>query len=272
MLEKFSLDGRVAVVTGGGGGLGTAISLALAEAGADIVVTDFRPEDGERTMAQVRRQGQKAVFILADVTKSEEVNGMMARAIAQWGKVDILVNCAGIVRGEQVRPFWEITDIEWHRGIDTNLSGAFYCSRAVAKHMVDRKWGRIVNIASGFGMRGRRNSFMYNIAKAGVILLTMSLALTLARDGVRVNAIAPGLFETWGPKERYQAAGPFIPVGRVGQPSEIGALAVYLASEASDYVTGEVFSIDGGALVSGYAPIDYVPVIPIETKIRAGGR
>jgi len=264
MLEKLSLDGKVAVVTGGGGGLGTAISLAMAEAGADIVVTDFRPEDGERTAAKVISVGRKSVFFPADVTKSDQVNSMMAKAIAQWGKVDILVNCAGIVREEQVKPFWEISDFEWHRGIDTNLTGAFHCSRAVAKHMVDRKYGRIINIASGFGMRGRRNSFMYNTAKAGVILLTMSLALTLSRDGIRVNAVAPGLFQTWGPRERYDAAAPFIPMGRVGQPSEIGPLAVYLASDASAYVTGEVFSIDGGALFSGYAPVNYVPAIPIE--------
>ncbi len=263
MLEKLSLDGKVAVVTGGGGGLGTAISVALAEAGADIVVTDFRPEDGEKAVAKVISVGRKSVFFPADVTKSDQVNNMMAKAIAQWGKVDILFNCAGIVREEQVKPFWEISDFEWHRGIDTNLTGAFYCSRAVAKHMVERKYGRIINIASGFGMRGRRNSFMYNTAKAGVILFTMSLALTLSRDGIRVNAVAPGLFQTWGGRGRYDAAAPFIPMGRVGQPPEMGPLAVYLASDASDYATGEVFSIDGGALFSGYAPVTYAPVTSI---------
>ncbi len=264
MLEKLSLDGRVAVVTGGGGGLGTAISVALAEAGADIVVTDFRPENGERTVGKVIGVGRKSVFFPADVTKSDQVNNMMTRAIAQWGKVDILVNCAGIVREEQPKPLWELSDFEWHRGIDTNMTGAFYCSRAVAKHMVERKYGRIINIASGFGMRGRRNSFMYNTAKAGVILFTMSLALTLSRDGIRVNAVAPGLFQTWGGEERYDATAPFIPMGRVGQPREIGPLAVYLASDASDYATGEVFSVDGGALFSGYAPVNYAPVIAME--------
>jgi len=263
MLEKFSLDGKVAVVTGGGGGLGTAMCLALAKAGADIVVTDFRVEDGEKSAAKVVAAGRKAVLFPADVTKSDQVNDMMTKAINQWGKVDILINCAGIVREEVPKPFWEISDFEWHRGIDTNLTGAFYCSRAVAKHMADRQYGKIINIASGFGMRGRRGSFMYNVAKAGVILFTMSLALTLAQYGVKVNAIAPGLFQTLGPKERYDALASFIPMGRAGQPSEIGALAVYLASDASYYATGEVFSIDGGALFSGYAPIDYIPVIPL---------
>ena len=263
MLEKLNLDGRVAVVTGGGGGLGSAMCLAMAKAGADIVVTDFRVEDGEKTVAKVAAVGRKAVLFPADVTKSDQVNDMINKAINQWGKVDILVNCAGIVREEVPKPFWEISDFECHRGIDTNLTGAFHCSRAVAKHMVDRQNGKIINIASGFGMRGRRGSFMYNVAKAGVLLFTMSLALTLAQYGIKVNAIAPGLFQTLGPKERYDSMAAFIPMGRVGQPSEIGALAVYLASDASDYATGEVFSIDGGALFSGYAPIDYIPVIPL---------
>jgi len=266
MLEKLSLEGKVAVVTGGGGGLGTAISVALADAGADIIVTDFRPDAGQETVEKIITVGRKAVFFPADITKSEEVNQMMDQAIAQWGKVDILVNGAGIVRGERPKPIWEITDSEWRRGIDTNMAGAFYCSRAVAKHMVERQWGRIINIASGFGMRGRRNRFMYNAAKAGVIVLTMSLALTLAHDGIRVNVIAPGLFQTFGTADRYNAVAPLIPVGRVGQPPEIGGLAVYLASEASDYVTGEVFPIDGGALFSGYAPMSYAPVIPMPMK------
>jgi NAD(P)-dependent dehydrogenase (short-subunit alcohol dehydrogenase family) len=267
MLEKLGLDGRVAVVTGGGGGLGTAISLALADAGADIIITDFRAEDGERTMAKVSNLGRKAVFFYADVTKSEEVNNMMAQAISQWGRVDILVNAAGVVREEAgdraKRQFWEITDRDWYLGIDTNLTGTFYCSRAVAKHMVERKYGKIINIASGFGMRGLRNSFMYCPAKAGVILLTMSMSLTLAREGIRVNAIAPGLFRTFDRSEIYDARGPFIPKGRVGEPPEMGALAVYLASDASDYATGEVFSLDGGALAGGAAPVGYAPVIPI---------
>lgn len=272
MLEKLALNNRVAVITGGGGGLGTAIALAMSEAGAKIVITDFRPEDGERAVAKVISAGGKAIFLPADVTKSEQVNDMIAKAITQWGKVDILVNGAGIVREEKRGFIWEISDAEWHRGIDTNLTGAFYCSRVVAKHMVDRKYGKIINIASGFGMRGRRNSFMYNTAKAGVILLTMSLALTLSRDGIRSNVIAPGLFETWGDRERYKTLSPFIPMGRVGNPVEMGALAVYLASEASDYVTGEIFSIDGGALYAGFAPVDYVPVIPLEKPNRGGAK
>jgi len=264
MLEILKLNGRVAVITGGGGGLGTAISLALANAGADIVVTDFRKQDGEKTATTINGLGHRAIFIPADITKSEEVNKMIDMAISQWGKVDILVNCAGIVREETRKPIWEISDSEWHLGIDTNLSGAFYCSRAVAKHMVKRKWGRIINIASGFGLRGLRDGFIYCSAKAGVILLTKSLALTFALEGIRVNAIAPGLFRTWEPEEVYEARSRFIPMGRVGNPEEIGALVVFLSSDAADYITGEVFAIDGGTLANGYAPYGYTPLIPIQ--------
>lgn len=264
MLEKLSIEGKVAVVTGGGGGLGTAISLALAKAGADIIVTDIRPRDGERTAAKVAELGRRAVFIAADVTKSEEVNSMMSRAIAEWGKVDILFNVAGGSREETTKkPIWDITDREWHLGIDSNLTSAFFCSRAVAKHMVERRWGRIINFASGFGIRGVRNNFIYCPAKAGVILFTMSLALTLARDGIRVNVISPGLFRTRERAEEYETRGPRIPIGRVGEAHEIAALALYLASDASDYVTGQVFTIDGGALANGYAPDGYAPIITI---------
>jgi len=247
--------------------LGTAMSLALAEAGADIVVTDFRRQDGEDTVVEVKSLSRKAVFIAADVTKSEEVNSMMAEAISQWGKVDILVNCAGIVReqdeGRLAKPMWEITDYDWHLGMDTNLTSAFFCSRAVAKHMVERKKGKIISVASGFGLRGLRNGFMYCCAKGGVIQLTRVLALTFARDGINANCVAPGVYRTLRSKESYDARAEFIPVGRVAEPREIGALVVYLASEASDYVTGEVFLTDGGTFAGGSAPVGYAPVINI---------
>lgn len=269
MLEKFSLDGKVAVITGGGGGLGSAMSLALSGAGANIVVTDFRVKDGEKALKLLQDSGFKAAFFPADVTKSPEVNTMMDKAIKQWGKVDILVNCAGIVRPDVLEPgmyekpvkgLWEITDAEWHEGIDVNMTGAFYCSRAVAKHMVDRQSGNIINIASGWAFRGMRDGFMYCAAKAGVVNLTRTLALTLNRSGIRVNAIAPGLFRTFELKEVYDMRGTRIPMGRPGNPPEIGTLAVFLASDASSYITGETFAIDGGTLASGYAPTGYAPV------------
>lgn len=267
VLQKLSLEGRVAVVTGGTGGLGGAISIAFAEAGADIIVSGRRYDAGEKTVAQVQRIGRKATFINADVTKSKEVNSLMEKAVAQWGKVDILVNGAGIVKTEtgestsiSKKPLWEMSDQEWHEGINTNLTSAFYCTRAISKHMAERKYGRIINISSGFGLRGLKNAYMYTAAKAGLITLTMTLGLTLGKYGIRVSGIAPGLFRTYGPKERYDAAARFIPVGYTAQADEVGGLAILLASEASDYINGETYIIDGGALAGGVAPIDYVPL------------
>jgi 3-oxoacyl-[acyl-carrier protein] reductase len=268
MLEKLQLEGRVAVVTGGSGGLGMAIAIALAEAGANIVVNGRRAEAGEQTVVEVRKIGREAVFIKADVTKTDEINNLMSKAIEQWGRVDILANCAGIVKSEtgestsvSRKPLWELTDEEWHMGMDTNLSGAFFCTRAISKHMAERKSGRIINISSGFGYRGLKNAFMYTAAKAGLITLTMSLSLTLAEYGINVNSIAPGLFRTYGTKERYDASAKYIPIGYVGESAEVGGLAVYLASDASDYVTGETFIIDGGALANGAAPSGYIPAM-----------
>jgi 3-oxoacyl-[acyl-carrier protein] reductase len=268
MLEKLQLEGRVAVVTGGSGGLGRAIAIALAEAGANIVVNGRRAEAGEQTVVAVRKIGQDAVFIKADVTKTDEINNLMLKAIEQWGRVDILANCAGIVKskiGESTsisrKLLWELTDEEWHTGMDTNLTSAFFCTRAISKHMAEMKSGRIINISSGFGYRGLKNAFMYTAAKAGLITLTMSLSLTLAEYGVNVNSIAPGLFRTYGTKDRYDASAKYIPIGYVGEPAEVGGLAVYLASDASGYVTGETFIIDGGALANGAAPSGYIPAM-----------
>lgn len=262
MLEKFCLDGKTAVVTGGGGGLGSAICQALARAGASVVVSDFRIKDGELTLKALLNDGYNAIFLPADVTKSIEVNTMMEQALRQWGKVDILVNCAGIARTddgvvEQPKALWQITDADWHQGIDVNLTGAFYCSRAISRHMVERQCGNIINIASGWAFRGMRDGFMYCSAKAGVVMLTRSMALSLNGSGIRVNAIAPGLFRTY---DSFEGRGTRIPLGRVGDPAEIGTMAVFLASDASAYVTGETFAIDGGTLAGGYAPTGYTPV------------
>lgn len=260
--DKWGLDGKTAIVTGGGTGLGRAISLALAKAGADIAIAAIPVtlKEMNETSAEIKQLGRNSIVISVDIADSQQVNAMVARTIEELGKVDILVNNAGMVERE-AKPIWEISDEEWHKVMDVNLSGTFFCCRAVAKHMTERKQGRIINIASIAGMRGLRNNFMYCSSKAGIISLTQVLALSWTELGIKVNAIAPAFFATWRSPEEYEAVARFIPVGRVGKPEEIGPLAVYLASDASDYVTGQVFCIDGGTSAGGYAPTGYIPVI-----------
>jgi len=261
-LRKRSLEGKVAIVTGGGTGLGKAIALTLARAGADIVVAARRVGLIEQTIQEVSALGRRGLAMPTDVTDSQQVNRMVERTLSEMGRIDILVNNAGLVRGERLKPIWEITDAEWHLGMDTNLTGTFFCCRAVGKHLVNQKSGKVINISSGAGLRGRRDRFMYECAKSGVILLTRSLALTWALDNIQVNCIVPGFHDTseLQPERRPMLRrADFIPVGHPGSPWGIGALALFLASDASDYTTGETFIHDGGGLV-GCAPTGYAPV------------
>lgn len=263
MLESLSLDGRVVVITGGGTGLGRAMGRHLARAGADVVVAARRLAPIEEAADEFRSMGRRALAIPTDVTDSAQVNALFERVIAEFGSVDVLVNNAG--GGGGGKQIWEITDEEWRVGIDTNLTGAFYCSRAVMKHMVDRGSGRIVNISSGQGLRGQRGSFMYGTAKGGVIQLTRVLAATYGSAGVTSTCIVPGMIPV-----REQAGDDvpnprlaFMPMGRAGTPEEMGPLAVFLASDASSYMNGEMFYCDGGAMAGGAATTGYAPVIPL---------
>ena len=262
--DRLNLNGKVAVVTGAAGGLGRAMSLALAKAGADIVATDLRAKENKETAEQVHRLGQRALSIPADVTNSSQVDHMVKTALLDFGKIDVLINNAGPGRPGAQKPLWEVTDQEWHSAMDLIVTGAFYCCRAVARHMIEKKRGKVINIASGFGLRARRYEYMYCTGKGGLIQLTRVLALTWARDGINVNCIAPGFIGVRHSNREeeaqgIEARGRLIPVGRAGSPEEVAHLAVFLASEASDYMTGEVVIIDGGALADGYAPAGYVP-------------
>jgi len=266
MLEKLSLDGNTILVTGGGTGLGREMALALARAGADLVIASRRMGPLEEVARLVNAMGRRAVAISTDVTDSAQVDRMFQRALEEFGKVDVLLNNAGIVRAQGSIPIWEISDDDWRLGIDTNLTGAFYCSRAVAKHMVDRQQGKIINVSSGFGLRGGRDMYMYTCGKGGVLQLNRTLAISLGRYGVTSNCIVPGFLPTQGTAESGEnlPRGEFIPMGRVGRPVEMGPIAVFLASSASDYMNGEMFVIDGGGLAGGYAPTGYAPQIPLE--------
>jgi NAD(P)-dependent dehydrogenase (short-subunit alcohol dehydrogenase family) len=274
ILERFGIEGKVALITGGGTNLGKAMSHALARAGADIAVAGRTPETIEETAAEVRTIGRRSAAVPADVTDSAQVDRLMSRVLKEFGRLDILINNAGVARGiepsprdpvpKEPGPIWEWTDEMWRRGIDANLTSVFYCCRAVSKHMIARKSGKVINISSAAGLRAARSLFTYCSAKAGVIMLTKTLALTWARENIQVNCIAPGIFRTpeTDPGVVSLAAGT-IPMGRCGEAEEIGPLAVFLASDASNYITGECFVIDGARFV-GYAPAQYAPVIHLE--------
>ena len=278
--ETKNLEGKVAIITGGGTGMGKATALLLAENGADVVVAARRVEPLEQTAQEIKAMGRRGLAIPTDITVSQQVNQMVERTISELGKVDILVNNSGIVReGPRTRVIWETTDAEWHLHMDTNLTGCFYCCRAVSKYMVERKSGKIINIGSEAGVRGAIDWYMYPAAKAGVEEITRSLALSLAPYNIQANCIHPGMIDT----HEYQPAPPPnvtprpamqfridpdhfdpIPVGHWGKPADIAHLVLFLASFASDYITGGIFKCDGGRLAGGFAPAIYTPIIPME--------
>nr|MCS5659708.1 SDR family oxidoreductase [Dehalococcoidia bacterium] len=172
MLEALSLTGKIVVITGGGTGLGREMTLAMAKAGADLVIAARRLAPIEEVAQQVRAIGRRAEAVPTDATDTESVRLLFEHVIKEFGKVDILFNNAGIVREDGPKPIWEITDDSWRIGIDVNLSTAFYCSRAISKHMADRGSGKIVNVSSGYGFRGGRDNYMYAAGKGGIVNLT----------------------------------------------------------------------------------------------------
>lgn len=270
MLDRYSIDGKVTIVTGGGTGLGRAMVRALARAGSHIVVASRRPGPIEETADEVREMGRRALAIPTDVTRSDQVNGMVRHCLDEFGKVDVLINNAAQL-GAPRTPIWDMTDDEWREGIDTNLTSAFYCSRAVAKAMVSRGSGKIINISSGYGLRGGRNMYTYTAGKGGMIQLTRTLALSLGPHGVTANTICPGFIPTRGTESFGGNLPRFadrVPIGEFPTPPDIGPIAVFLASAASDYMNGEHITIDSGGLAGGFAPTGYAPSIPLQELSR----
>jgi len=260
VLQKFQLEGQVAIVTGAGRGLGQAMALALAEVGANVTCAARTQSQVDETAAAITKIGRRALAISTDVTNADQVTQMVEQTVAELGRVDILINNAGGGTPGGGKTILEITEAEWHAGIDANLTSAFLCSKAAGKYMVEQRRGKVINISSGWGMRGGRNNLIYCCAKGGVIQFTRALAMTWARDNIQVNCIAPGLFPTRPPRneeeeKRREATAKFTPIQRLGLPREMGPLAVFLASDASNYMTGAVISLDGGALAGGYAPL-----------------
>jgi NAD(P)-dependent dehydrogenase (short-subunit alcohol dehydrogenase family) len=251
----MKLDKRTAIVTGARRGIGRAIALALAKEGANVVVSDISQEDCQKVVSQIEKLGRKGLALKCDVTSTAEVEDMVRKTVEKFGKLDILVNNAGIIA---FKPFLELTDEDWDSILTVNLKGQFLCARAAAKEMIKNKWGRIINTASissgGCGIAFPLIAH-YTASKGGVIALTEALALELTPRGINVNAICPGAVDTdmaKGIKEggQLQQVLSRIPKGRLGQPEDIAHLAVFLASEEADYISGTAIVIDGGWLTS----------------------
>ena len=244
------LDGKVAIVTGGGGGLGSLAACAFAAAGADVVVVGRTAASLQAAADAVRSIGRRAAAIVADVTRSADVNRMVEQAVGAFGRIDILLNNAGVTSPKTAL---ELTDDDWHRIMDTSATGAFYCSRAVAPVMMRQREGCILSVGSILSARGMAKRTAYSAAKAAVMNLTRALALELGPHGIRVNAIAPTVIVTDLNRELvrtqpqlYQAVLDRTPLGRLGEPEDIAGALVFLASPAARFITGQTLFVDGG--------------------------
>jgi len=251
-LPNLSLDGKVALVTGGSRGIGRAIALIYAEAGADVVVCS-RAQDDElgKVVEEIKGMGRRSLAVQADVSKKADVDNLVERAIKELGVIDILVNNAGTIIKT---PLVEISEEEWNHIMDTNLKGCHLCSQAVSRRMIDQKKCNIINMASIRSIAAIADRAMYCVSKVGVVMLTRVLALELACHNIRVNAIAPGWIKTrlnevvWGNPETLKKIEATIPLGHMGEPKDIAGTALFLAADASSYITGQTIIVDGGVI------------------------
>jgi len=243
------LKDRVALVTGAVGGIGRAISLHLAQEGATLALNYLveRDEDAEDFLKQLTRQGFRAALYKADVSRYDEAVSLVERATKDFGRIDVLINNAGITIDKTLK---NMSPDQWDKVLGVDLSSVFYCSRAVIGQMLERGYGRIINISSVVGQKGNFGQTNYAAAKAGIIGFTKALALETAKKGITVNAIAPGFVKTpmtaQIPKDVMDKIVESIPVGRLAEPSEIARAVVFLADEQSSYITGQVMAINGG--------------------------
>ena len=244
------LEGQVAIVTGGGGLIGRSIALTLAGDGADILINDMVAETAEETAQQVRALGRRALVSLGSVTDTEFVDSMVDQCVAELGRVDIMVNNAGITRdGLLLR----MKDDQWDLVLNVNLKSAFLCTRAVTRPLMKQKSGRIVNIASVVGVIGNAGQANYSASKGGLIALTKTTAKEFASRGINCNAVAPGFIETpmthQLSEEAREAWLKGIPLGRGGTPQDVADVVAFLSGPRSSYITGQVINICGGMVM-----------------------
>ena len=250
----FDLTGRTAVVVGGTSGIGRAIAHGLAQAGADVVCTSRRSEEVEKAAAEIEGFGRKTIRCISDVSSRESVEHLLSECVTAFGKVDILVNSAGRTKRE---PTLDVNEEDWNAILETNLTGTLRTCQTFGRHMISNGYGRIINIASLSTFVSLFEVAAYSASKAAVASLTKSLAIEWAKNGVNVNAIAPGVFRTalntklLDETPRGQEFLTRTPMGRFGNVEELAGAAVFLASDAASYVTGEVLVVDGGFLASG---------------------
>lgn len=243
----FDLSDRVAIVTGGSRGIGRGIAIALAKAGADIAIADVI--DANEAVGEIKKLGRKAIAIKTDVSDKKSVDSMVSEVLKKFKKIDILINNAGILR---MMPSESMEEKDWDNVISVNLKGCFLCSQAVGKEMIKQKKGNIINISSIAGIGAYPQTAAYSASKAGIISLTKSLATEWGKYNIRVNAICPGVILTdmtkdmMENKEFKKSALMKIPLGRIGMPEDIAGSVLFLASDASGYVTGHALVADGG--------------------------
>ena len=245
------LDGRVALVTGASRGIGRAVAIALAKAGADVAVNCAgRVEAAQEVAGEIRALGRRALVVKANVADSGEVNEMVKSVLAEFGRLDILVNNAGITRDNLIM---RMSEEDWDSVMSVNLKGSFNCAKAVTRSMLKARYGRIVNISSVVGISGNAGQVNYSATKAGIIGFSKSMAKELGSRNITVNVVAPGFIETdmtaSMSDEMKKSMSGQISLGRLGKPEDIASAVVFLVSEQASYITGQVLAVDGGLII-----------------------